>query len=75
MFDRRLAICRIKAVERRAMIPVSTSVLMVLLKPFGVPFALRGAGSFWSRSRVSAKQRRAKNVRLCLGNVWRKKAG
>ena len=75
MFDRRLAICRIKAVERRAMIPVSTSVLMVLLKPFGVLSALRVDGVVEPRRRVSAKQRRAKNVRLCLGNVWRKKAG
>ena len=56
------------------MIPVSTSVLMVLLKPFGVLSALRGDGSFWPRSRVSAKQRRAKNVRLFLGNLRRNKA-
>ena len=46
------------------MIPVSTSVLMVLLKPFGVLAALRGDGIFNARRRVSAKQRRAKNVRL-----------
>ena len=49
------------------MIPVSTSVLMVLLKPFGVLSALYSDGSFWPRSRVSAKQRRAKNVRLFFG--------
>ena len=61
--------------ERGAMIPVSTSVLMVLLKPFGVLSALRIDGVIERRRRVSAKQRRAKNVRLCLGNVWRKKAG
>ena len=46
------------------MIPVSTSVLMVLLKPFGVLSALRIDGEFGRRRRVSAKQRRAKNVRL-----------
>ena len=46
------------------MIPVTTSVLMVLLKPIGVLSALRGDGSFWLRRRDSAKQRRAKNVRL-----------
>ena len=57
------------------MIPVSTSVLMVLLKPFGVLSALRVDGDVERRRRVMAKQRRAKNVSLCLGNVWRKKAG
>ena len=56
------------------MIPVSTSVLMVLLKPFGVLSVLRDDGSFWSRSRVSAKQRRAKNVRLFYGDLRRNKA-
>ena len=57
------------------MIPVSTSVLMVLLKPLQVLSVVRLVGNFGPRSRVSAKQRRAKNVSLCLGNVWRKKAG
>ena len=57
------------------MIPVSTSVLMVLLKPLRVLSAVQLVGNFGPRSRVSAKQRRAKNVSLCLGNVWRKKAG
>ena len=57
------------------MIPVSTSVLMVLLKPLRVLSALQLVGNFGPRSRVSAKQRRAKNVSLCLGNVWRKKPG
>ena len=54
----------IKAVERGAMIPVSTSVLMVLLKPFGVLSALRVDGDAERRRRVRAKQRRGKNVRL-----------
>ncbi len=57
------------------MIPVSTSVLMVLLKPLRVLSAVQLVGNFGPRSRVSAKQRRAKNVSLCLGNVWRKKPG
>ena len=57
------------------MIPVSTSVLMVLLKPFGVLSALRVDGVVERRRRISAKQRGAKSVSLCLGNVWRKKAG
>ena len=56
------------------MIPVSTSVLMVLLKPFGVLAALRGDGTFNARRRVSAKDRRAKNVRLFLANLRRNKA-
>ena len=56
------------------MIPVSASVLMVLLKPFGVLAAVRGDGSFNARRRVSAKQRRAKNVRLFLGNLRVNKA-
>ena len=57
------------------MIPVSTSVLMVLLKPLRVLSAVQLVGNFGRRRRISAKQRRAKNVSLCLGNVWRKKAG
>ena len=57
------------------MIPVSTSVLMVLLKPLRVLSAVQLVGNFGPRSRVSAKQRRDKNVSLCLGNVWRKKPG
>ena len=57
------------------MIPVSTSVLMVLLKPLRVLSAVQLVGNFGPHSRVSAKQRRAKNVSLCLGNVWRKKPG
>ena len=57
------------------MIPVSASVLMVLLKPFGVLSALRVDGDVERRRRVRAKQRRAKNVSLCQGNVWRKKPG
>ena len=56
------------------MIPVSTSVLMVLLKPFGVLSALRVDGDVERRSRVSAKDRRAKNVRLFLANLRRNKA-
>jgi hypothetical protein len=56
------------------MIPVSTSVLMVLLKPFGVLAALRGDGTFNARRRVSAKDRRAKNVRLFLVNLRGNKA-
>ena len=56
------------------MIPVSTSVLMVLLKPFGVLSALRVDSEIEPRSRVGAKQRRAKNVRLFLGNLRRNKA-
>jgi hypothetical protein len=69
-----LAIYRIKAVERRVMIPVSTSVLMVLLKPLRVLSAVRIQGDVERRRRVSAKQRRAKNVRLFLGNLRRNKA-
>lgn len=57
------------------MIPVSTSVLMVLLKPLRVLAAVQLVGNFEPRSRGGAKQRRAKNVNLCLGNVWRKKPG
>lgn len=57
------------------MIPVSTSVLMVLLKPLRVLSAVQLVGNFGPRSRISAKQRKAKSVSLCLGNVWRKKAG
>ena len=49
------------------MIPVSTSVLMVLLKPFGVLSALRVDGIVERRRRVSAKQRSSKNVRLFYG--------
>ena len=56
------------------MIPVSTSVLMVLLKPFGVLSALRVDGVVERRRRVRAKQRRAKNVRLFLGDLRRNKA-
>jgi len=56
------------------MIPVSTSVLMVLLKPFGVLSALRGDGSFWPRRRVSTKQSSSKNVRLFYGDLRRNKA-
>ena len=57
------------------MIPVSASVLMVLLKPFGVLSALRVDGDVERRRRVRAKQLRAKSVSLCLDNVWRKKPG
>ena len=56
------------------MIPVSASVLMVVLKPFGVLSALRIDGVIERRSRVSAKDRRAKNVRLFLANLRRNKA-
>ena len=56
------------------MIPVSTSVLMVLLKPFGVLSALRVDGDVERRRRVRAKQRRAKSVRLFLGDLRRNKA-
>ena len=56
------------------MIPVSTSVLMVLLKPLRVLSAVRIQGDVERRRRVSAKQRRAKNVRLFLGNLRRNKA-
>ena len=56
------------------MIPVSTSVLMVLLKPFVVLSALRVDGDVERRRRVSAKHRRAKNVRLFLGNLRGNKA-
>ena len=56
------------------MILVSTSVLMVLLKPFGVLSALRVEGDVERRRRVSSKQRRAKNVRLFWGNLRRNKA-
>ena len=56
------------------MIPVSTSVLMVLLKPLRVLSAVQLVGNLGPRSRVSAKQRRAKNVRLFLGNLRRNKA-
>ena len=56
------------------MIPVSTSVMMVLLKPFGVLSALRVEGDVERRRRVSSKQRRAKNVRLFLGNLRQDKA-
>jgi hypothetical protein len=55
------------------MIPVSTSVLMVLLKRFGVLSALRIDGEFWPRRRVSAKQRSPKNVRLFYGDLRRNK--
>ena len=48
------------------MIPVSTSVLMVLLKPFGVLSALRIDGVIERRRRVSAKQTSSKNVRFFL---------
>ncbi len=57
------------------MIPVSTSVLMVLLKPLRFLSAVQLVGNFGRRRRISAKQRGAKSVSLCLGNVWRKKAG
>ena len=57
------------------MIPVYTSVLMVLLKPLRVLSAVQLVGNFGRRRRTSAKQRRAKNVSLCLGNVWQKKPG
>jgi len=50
-------------------------VLMVLLKPLRVLSAVQLVGNFGPRSRVGAKERRAKNVSLCLGNVWRKKPG
>ena len=56
------------------MIPVSTSVLMVLLKPFGVLSALRIDGVIERRRRVSAKQRSSKNVRLFYGDLKRNKA-
>ena len=51
------------------MIPVSTSVLMVLLKPFGVLSALSVDGDVERRRRVGAKQCSAKNVRLFLENL------
>ena len=57
------------------MIPVSTSVLMVLLKPLRVLSAVQLVDNFGRRRRISAKQRGAKSVSLCLGNVWRKKPG
>ena len=56
------------------MIPVSTSVMMVLLKPSRVLSAVQLVGNFGPRSRVNAKQRRAKNVRLILGNLRGNKA-
>ena len=56
------------------MIPVSTSVMMVLLKPSRVLSAVQLVGNFGPRSRVNAKQRRAKNVRLFLGNLRGNKA-
>ena len=56
------------------MIPVSTLVMMVLLKPSRVLSAVQLVGNFGPRSRVSAKQRRAKNVRLFLGNLRGNKA-
>ena len=56
------------------MIPVSTSVLMVLLKPFGVLSALRVDGNVERRRRVRAKQRSPKNVRLFYGDLRRNKA-
>ena len=56
------------------MIPVSTLVMMVLLKPSRVLSAVQLVGNFGPRSRVSAKQRRAKNVRLFLGNLSGDKA-
>ena len=55
------------------MIPVSTSVLMVLLKPLRVLSAVQLVGNFGPRRRVSAKQRRAKNVRLFLEDLRRNK--
>ena len=57
------------------MIPVSTSVLMVVLKPLRVISAVQLVSDFGTRRRESAKQRWAKGVSLCLGKVWRKKAG
>ena len=56
------------------MIPVSTSVLMVILKPLRFLAAVRVDGSFNARSRVNAKQRRAKNVKLFLANLSGNKA-
>ena len=56
------------------MIPVSTSVMMVLLRTSRVLSAVQLVGNFGPRSRVSAKQRRAKNVRLFLGNLRGNKA-
>ena len=56
------------------MIPVSTSVLMVLLKPLRVLSALRIDGVIERRRRVSAKQRSSKNVRLFYGDLRRNKA-
>ena len=56
------------------MIPVSTSVLMVILKPLRFLAAVQGDGSFNARSRVNAKQRRAKNVKLFLANLSENKA-
>ena len=56
------------------MIPVSTSVLMVLLKPFRVLSALRIDGVIERRRRVSSKQRSSKNVRLFYGDLRRNKA-
>ena len=56
------------------MIPVSASVLMVLLKPFGVLSALRVDGDVERRRRVRAKQRGSKNVRLFYGDLRRNNA-
>ena len=58
MFHARLAICCVEALERGAMIPVSTSVLMVLLKPLQVLSAVQRVFSFGPRkgkSNESAK--------------------
>ena len=56
------------------MIPVSTSVLMVILKPLRFLAAVRGDDSFNARRRVAAEQRRAKNVKLFLANLSGNKA-
>ena len=50
------------------MIPVSTSVLMVLLKPLRFLAAMQFVSNFGTRRRVSAKQRRARNVKFSNEN-------
>ena len=50
-FNRLLAFCRVKVVERRSMIPVSTVVLTRLLKPLRA-LAVWRDGLFKSRKRL-----------------------
>ena len=56
------------------MIPVSTSVLMVLLKPLRFLSAVQLVGNFGRRRRISSKLRSSKNVRLFYGDLRRNKA-